>query len=242
MTCQYLTRDVDAFVDRELDAQAEAAVRLHLSGCAECRARVSDRETLSRVIRQLPYYEAPARVRATVATAARRTQSGRFLVAFAAAALVIVAAGGGAAVLLRAGLRHDDTGALTAVVDAHLRSLAGDHLYDVRSTDQHTVKPWFAGKLDFSPPVSDLASIGYPLAGGRIDYLDGHPAAALVYQRRQHVINVFIAPAVEGPAAGSGATSIRGLHVRQWTTGGMAFWAISDLADDELDRFVAALK
>lgn len=242
MTCQYLDRDLDAFVDRELDAETEAAVRLHLSGCAECRARVSDRETLSQVVRQLPYYEAPARVRATVSAAARRTQSGRLLAAFAAAALGIVAAGSAAAVMLRSGLRHDDAGTLAAVVDSHLRSLTGDHLFDVRSTDQHTVKPWFAGKLEFSPPVADLASIGYPLAGGRIDYLDGHPAAALVYLRRQHVINVFVAPAVENTASGPRPSSIRGLHVRHWTSGGMSFWAISDLGDDELDQFVAALR
>lgn len=241
MTCQYLDRDVDAFVDGELDVQAAAAVREHLSGCAACRARIRDREALSNVLRMLPYYQAPARVRETIAGRARRSQSIRFLAVFAAAALVIIAAAGGATALLRSSQPGKAT-TLEAVVDSHLRSLTGDRLFDVRSTDQHTVKPWFAGKLDFSPPVSDLASSGYPLVGGRVDYLGGHPVAALVYQRRQHVINLFVAPSDETGSAGPAASSIRGLHVRHWTSGGMSFWAISDLNDAELDQFVVALK
>jgi anti-sigma factor RsiW len=104
------------------------------------------------------------------------------------------------------------------------------------------VKPWFIGKLDFSPPVTDLASIGYPLVGGRVDYLDGHPVAALVYQRRQHVINVFVAPAASAVSQGSAAESLRGFHVRRWSSAGMSFWAVSDLNETELGQFVTALQ
>jgi anti-sigma factor RsiW len=117
----------------------------------------------------------------------------------------------------------------------------GDHLFDVRSTDQHTVKPWFLGKLDFSPPVVDLASVGFPLVGARLDYLDGRPAAALVYQRRQHTINVFIAPASDNPSVSVKRRTLRGFNVDHWIRGGMSFWVVSDLNDGELREFARAL-
>ena len=127
------------------------------------------------------------------------------------------------------------------MVDGHVRSLMTDHLFDVHSTDQHTVKPWFLGKLDFSPPVADLATIGYPLVGGRLDYLDGRPAAALIYERGQHTINVFVSPVVNEAVGEIGARTVRGFHVHHWTRDGMSFWAVSDLNDRELTEFVRAL-
>ena len=103
------------------------------------------------------------------------------------------------------------------------------------------MKPWFLGKLDFSPPVEDFASIGFPLVGGRMDYVAGRPVAALVYQRRQHTINLFVWPAGDAGAA-IDTRSIRGFHVRHWIHNGMSFWAVSDLNDQELDEFEGALR
>ena len=124
------------------------------------------------------------------------------------------------------------------VVSAHIRSLAGTHLLDVPSSDHHTVKPWFNGKVDFSPAVKDVD--GFPLLGGRLEYLEGHPAAALIYGRRGHVINVFTWPAAGNPR---GVTETRnGYHVENWSGDGMAFWAVSDLNESELRDFVTAYR
>jgi anti-sigma factor RsiW len=147
-----------------------------------------------------------------------------------AAALVLVASG---AWVLGAQRRAADA-ELTLALDGHLRSLAPGHLVDVASTDQHTVKPWFAGKLDFSPPVVDPAADGFPLVGARVDVLDGRNAAALVYSRRGHIINVFVRPLGAEERASSRDADRRGYNVVSWAGGGMRFWAVSDLNVQEL--------
>ena len=121
------------------------------------------------------------------------------------------------------------------LVDTHVRSLIGDHLMDVRSTDQHTVKPWFAGKTDFAPRVPDLASAGFPLLGGRIDYIHGHTTAALVYGRRRHVVNVFIWPA-PGADAAPAARQYNGYSLLHWSAGGLSYWAVTDATSADLDQ------
>jgi anti-sigma factor RsiW len=142
-------------------------------------------------------------------------------------------------------MRSAGAGGDALVVEAvndHVRSLMAEHLFDVQSTDQHTVKPWFLGRLDFSPPVTDLAASGFPLVGGRLDYLGGRPVAALVYQRQKHTINVFIAPEPGRAASGIEEHAARGFHVRRWTHDDMTFWAVSDLNDAELTEFARALR
>ena len=244
MSCQQLERNLDAYVDHEMDLEAAAATRDHVDGCVSCRRRVAERQALSRLVRSMPYAPAPDRLRARVVARTSRPRSiGRVLTWAAAAALALTVGGAGLSVLRSTSTR--DSALVEEVVNSHVRSLMANHLFDVQSTDQHTVKPWFLGKLDFAPPVVDLAPIGYPLVGGRLDYLGGRPVAALVYQRRQHTINVFVSPMA--PDGITGVTtletmSVRGFHVRHWSRDAMSFWAVSDLSDAELTEFVRTLQ
>jgi anti-sigma factor RsiW len=243
MTCQEAGRLLDAYVDNELGLVDAAAVAEHLDTCPRCGPRLAERQSLSRLVRSVPYYTAPDALRASVRRAAAPA---RFTPrALAWAAMIVVAVSLAGAMTLRS-VRSRQAGEATgviaeAVVSGHVRALMGEHLLDVRSSDQHTVKPWFQGRLDFSPAVEDLASIGFPLAGGRVDYLSGRPVAALIYQRRQHTINLFEWP-VEGAGAPIDARSIRGFHLRHWTRDRMSFWAVSDLNDAELAEFARALQ
>jgi anti-sigma factor RsiW len=122
------------------------------------------------------------------------------------------------------------------LVDNHVRSLIGDHLADVRSTDQHTVKPWFAGKIDFAPRVVDLTPNGFPLLGGRVDYIRGHTTAALVYGRRRHFVNLFMWPSSESDA-GAQPKSYNGYSLLHWAADGLSYWAVSDAAASDLEVF-----
>jgi anti-sigma factor (TIGR02949 family) len=240
MSCEHVERDLDAYLDREIDAASATAVRDHLGECASCRRRVAEREALSRLVRAAPYYSAPAPLRARVLVQTTRPKLKRRVLTWAAAAVLVISVAAGTSLLRSLPARGDAIA--DEAVSGHVRSLMADHLFDVQSTDQHTVKPWFLGKLDFAPPVVDLASIGFPLVGGRLDYLGGRPVAALVYERRKHTINVFVSPGPGNGTTRASVRSVRGFHVHQWIQDGMSFWAVSDLSEPELSRFCEALE
>ncbi len=246
MDCREVEGLLDAYQDRELEPAISTSVRDHVDACAACQRRLANVESVGRMIRRAPYYQAPDTLRARLTHARTRSPAASHLLAWAAA-VVMVASLTGSIWFVRSSARAARTldpvdAVAQEVVSSHVRALMGEHLFDVRSTDQHTVKPWFLGKLDFSPPVNDLAQAGFPLTGGRLDYVAGHPVAALVYMHGQHTINVFVWPEASDAVPSSDTRAIRGFHVRHWTHGGMTYWAVSDVNDAELDQFIHALQ
>ena len=246
MTHRDVEQRLDAYGDGELPESGARELAAHLAECRDCTARhdalVALRATIAA---QAPYHRADAALRGRVRASLRAAAgSGRrpWLMSWrplaAAAMLAVVAVGGWQLSAARAA-RDLIAGDVLA---SHVRSLLGEHLTDVASTDQHTVKPWFNGRLDFSPPVSDFAGAGYPLLGGRIDYVGGRPVAALVYGRRRHIINVYLWPADRGATGGPSALTRQGYHLRHWTTPGFVYWIASDLGTAELDQFAVLLK
>jgi anti-sigma factor RsiW len=187
-------------------------------------------------VSQIRYYEAPAgleqRIRKSLRNEIAAPAPWRWLAI--AAALLLMASVTWNILLYRS--RVDPREMIAGnVLSAHIRSLAGTHLLDVPSSDQHTVKPWFNGKLDFAPAVKDVD--GFPLLGGRLEYFDGRAAAALIYGRRNHLINLFTWPSATSSAE---VTETRnGYHLQSWSGNGMMFWVVSDLNETELQQFVA---
>jgi anti-sigma factor RsiW len=247
MECHEIEGLLGAYLDSELEPAVSTSVRDHADACDACRQRLAELESIGRLVRRAPYYEASDQLRARLTHTRMRRSAQSHLLAWAAAAAVLVVSVTGSILFVRASTRAartvDSADSIAQdVVNSHVRALMGEHLFDVRSSDQHTVKPWFLGKLDFSPPVNDLARAGFPLTGGRLDYVAGRPVAALVYARGQHAINVFVWPDTSGGIGASTARDIRGFHVRSWTHEGMSYWAVSDVNEAELDQFVHSLQ
>ena len=240
---------VDRLLDEELAAGDTRALDAHLAQCADCARFRDERVALRAAIKaQLPRLHAPDALRARVSEVARaeslRAGGSRFGVRMswrpllAAASLVIVALGS-----WTLGRRQSAADALSQqLLASHVRSLMPGHLTDVLSSDQHTVKPWFNGKLDFSPPVYDPSDQGFPLVGGRLDYAGGRTVAVLVYARRQHMINVFVWPTSRDDAAPAAVRDWQGYHLVHWTSGDYSYTAVSDLALPELSEFSTLLQ
>jgi anti-sigma factor RsiW len=244
--CRDVRNLLNAYSDGELDLVRHLQAEHHLAECTAC----AEHEQSLRLLRDAvasaaPYHRAPESLRARVLDGpvppapAERPR----LIPYAAAGLGVAAA-----VLLMAGLvvirppASADDRVMDQLLASHVRSLQVDHLTDVASSDRHTVKPWFRGKLDFAPQVADLSADGFPLTGGRLDYVADRPVAALVYMRRQHVINLFTWPEPGDDAGPTRSGERQGFHVRSWRQGGMAYRAVSDLNDEELDEFVGRIR
>lgn len=243
MNCQDIRELIDSYSDGELDLVNHLEIEKHLAACDECEAVYKNRKALSGAFDESFKFSAPASLRKSIQKELREISSdpkpkriwhwGWLATAMAVAAVLLVTL-----FVFRPSPPSEDVLA-TEIVSNHVRSLMANHLMDVPSTDQHTVKPWFDGKLDFSPPVIDLASQGFTLIGGRLDYAGNRPVAALVYQRRQHYINLFVFPSKGASDSAEKASVKQGYNIVQWNCGSMSFWAVSDLNATELQEFAA---
>ncbi|MBV8571767.1 MAG: anti-sigma factor [Acidobacteriaceae bacterium] len=247
MSCHQTRQWLDAYFDGELDLVRTLEFEEHLKDCGECRDARDGYDTLRQSL-QTPgvYHKAPEALQQKIRTHLRHatavhqmpstfaaSPAWRLLAAAASIAIVVIVT----ALSVEWARSHSSKEILAQqVVSSHIRSLLADHLTDVPSSDQHTVKPWFNGKLDFAPDVKDLAGEGFPLAGGRLDYLDHHRVAALVYKRRQHTINLFVWP-TSGSDSRPETVALDGYNIVHWNRSGMTYWAVSDLNARELRIF-----
>jgi anti-sigma factor RsiW len=253
MRCSDCRDALGPYVDGELLPSEQQEVRDHIAGCAECAREYEALVATIRTIKEgLVRHPAPdvlkARIRSSLASSRSEPSprsapsvglTSRRWVRLAAAGIAIAVVSGGLTFVAARSGRVADTPE-RALLDSHIRSLMSGHLIDIASSDQHNVKPWFNGRLDMSPPVPKLDSVGFVLTGGRLDYVDKHPVAAVVYMRRGHVINVYSWPAARAADEGKRESTENGYHFVHWRAGGIELWAVSDLNVPELEEFVAA--
>lgn len=243
MNCRDAEPLLHARLDEELDVAGTIAVDRHLSECRACAAQYAALQNLKQQIAAAqPAYALPPMLERKLASRfrSRETLLARFwsrpwqnTVALAGAAACIAAL----AILLPMMRTTNGTSAIAAeILDNHLRALQPGHLFDVESSDQHTVKPWFQGKTDFSPPVPDLTNDGFILVGGRFEVIHQQPAAAIVYKRRQHVISLYVSPSPGGEAKPA-LQDLGGYHLLHWSHDNMSYWAVSDVAAADLRDF-----
>jgi anti-sigma factor RsiW len=239
MTCAESEVLLHALIDGELDAGHARQIEAHVAKCERCAAQLISYRDMRQVLRGTNLrYAAPASLRRNIdrsfpsqALANRRT----FLKGLGVGGIASAAAAAGVA-LITFNQESDET-LVTEAVSAHLRSLQAEHLVDVLSTDRHTVKPWFNGRLDVAPPVIDLTAQGFTLIGGRLDYINGKAVAAIVYRRRVHIINLFVAQSMGSALQTPRLETVQGFNVRRWTSQGLNLLAVSDINSDELEEF-----
>jgi anti-sigma factor RsiW len=242
MICDEARLLIHALVDGELDAGHAREVEAHAASCSRCATELAGvRETRRMLAAHRLSFSAPPSLTAAIErkipmperTVSRRAALKGFALGGAMSALAAASVG---VVVFR---QDDDNRILGEAISAHLRSLQADHLTDVLSTDRHTVKPWFNGRIELAPPVMDLTGKGFTLIGGRLDYLDGKPAAALVYRRRVHVINLFVAQRLGFTNGAPRFEVVQGFNILRWNELGLDLLAVSDLNREELEEFGA---
>jgi anti-sigma factor RsiW len=247
LSCQQTHELIHGYLDGELDLVKSLEIEKHLAQCHTCAQNYEALRSLQlRVSDSSLRFEPPASLEKRLRSSLRREEEPQPLIfrwrwAIAAASLLAAVVIIWSVATISSRQSPDDVLA-QEVVASHVRSLMANHLTDVPSSDRHTVKPWFDGKLDFSPTVTDLTPQGFSLNGGRLDYIGNRPVAALVYQRRQHSINVFVWPATQARAANGKASERQGYNVIRWSNAGMTYWAVSDLNLAELQQFVQLLQ
>jgi len=253
VACDLTRTLLHGYLDSELDAQRSAEFEQHLETCTQCAAQLEAQEGLRATLKSAQLYEtAPAGLARKVARqidAARQSEERTTwwpawwrTMALATAAVLVGAVASFFAYKTVKVNTSPQNAIIAEAIDAHIRSLQPAHLMDVESTDQHTVKPWFDGKLDYIPPVKDEAESGFPLIGGRLDALGGRSVAALVYGRRKHLINVFAWPATDNEVQARESGSRNGYQWLYWKKGGMEFCAVSDVSEGDLRELVELLQ
>ena len=234
-----------AHVDGELDLVNAREIEQHLRHCNECRCAEEQMLALRHVLTSdAPAYRAPARLRRDIRAALRREAKAdeknfSFWPILATSGAIAVAILG--LILFQTNRTSHESAVIDEAVANHVRSLLATHLVDIASSDQHTVKPWFDGKIDFAPDVHDFATSGFSLVGGRLDYLDDKTVVALVYQRNKHLINIFIVPSAGSKETSPVASTRRGYNVLSWRHREMDYWAVSDLNEAELRQIAGLL-
>ena len=251
MSCEKAESLLHGYLDGELDAVRAVEFERHARGCPDCTRELDAQQSLRARLRDADLYApAPPSLRRNIRErleprpdegAASAPRPGRWRWLAAAAVVTLLATVPWLA--FRETRQDASEGTLAAAaLDAHLRSLQLGHLTDVVSTDAHTVKPWFEGKLSYAPPVVDLAAEGFPLIGGRLDVLEGRTIAALVYARRKHVVSVFVWPAESAPETAPRSSVRQGYAWIHWSHAGMRYWVVSDVAPTELEQLARLLR
>jgi anti-sigma factor RsiW len=248
VTCQETQNLLHGYIDGELDLIRNIEIEQHMNDCQTCSLAREEQVALREVISESSlYFVAPDGLQRRVKTALRAVNSqkatpwlmSRRWLTIAASAAVLALSGIVIWTILSGRTRSNaDDLVAQEVVSSHVRSLMASHLTDVVSSDQHTVKPWFDGKLDFAPPVKDITGQGFPLVGGRLDYIGNRAVAALVHQRQNHYINLFVWPSTGDTKQPEQILSRQGYNLIHWDKSGMTFWAVSDLNTAEFREFV----
>jgi anti-sigma factor RsiW len=239
MNCDQIQELIHTYLDAELDLARSLEIEQHLEGCPACATSLNRFRALGSALRQTQVHTAPARLRSRVIAGIRAEAPRRRMPRagwIGLAATILIAAG----VVWQMIPRSIPDVVADQIIASHVRSLLADHLTDVASSDRHTVKPWFNGKLDFSPVVMDPASDGFPLVGGRLDYLDDRPVAALVYRKQRHVINVLVWP--DDSRLTLRPVDRRGYHLIPWRRDGLFWCAVSDVDPAALQRLAELLQ